>query len=114
MKKQEVHFVVENLIKIMNDRKLTKVGFANLIDFPEPKWNKITNGKQELKMSELSEIARKLQMKEVDIFSYPSKLVSSKEKETNLKAQITVELREELKERVLKIVFGNNNLELLK
>lgn len=114
MKTKEVHYVVENLIKIMNDRKLTKVGFANLIGIPESKWNKIANGKQELRLSELSEIARKLEISDVDIFSYPIKLVSTHEKESDFKAQITIELRKDLKEQVISLVFGNKNLKLLK
>ncbi|GHU85412.1 hypothetical protein FACS1894153_0580 [Bacteroidia bacterium] len=73
------HFIVENLIKIMNDKKITKVAFAELVGFLEPKWNKISNGKQLLNVNELSNIARKLNMREVDIITYPEVYVSEKE-----------------------------------
>ncbi|MDR3094463.1 MAG: helix-turn-helix transcriptional regulator, partial [Bacteroidales bacterium] len=68
-KEIQVHFVVNNLIKIMNDRKLTKVAFADLIGFTEPKWNKISNGRQALDIYELSKIAENLQMREIDIYT---------------------------------------------
>jgi DNA-binding Xre family transcriptional regulator len=73
------HFIVEKLINIMNDKRITKVAFAELIGFPEPKWNKISNGKQLLNINELSNIARSLDMKEIDIITYPDIYVSEKE-----------------------------------
>lgn len=71
MKTEKIHFVVENLLKIMKDRGLNKVEFANLLGIAEAKWNKISNGKQELSISELSNFASKLKMKEIDIYTYP-------------------------------------------
>ncbi|MCL1868323.1 MAG: helix-turn-helix transcriptional regulator [Paludibacter sp.] len=115
-KKTENHFVVENLIKIMNDRKLTKVEFADLIEFPEAKWNKISNGWQALKVDEISKIAEKLQMREIDIYTFP-KIFREKEgelKNTEIKAQLTIELQEDLKQKVLEMIFGKENIEILK
>jgi transcriptional regulator with XRE-family HTH domain len=107
------HFVVENLIKIMNAKKLTKSAFAETIGFPEPKWNKISNGKQLLSVDEISNIAEKLRMREIDIFTYPKVYVETDKVNSDVKTQITVELKEELKQRVLELVFGNSNLEIL-
>ncbi|MCL2434960.1 MAG: helix-turn-helix transcriptional regulator [Lentimicrobiaceae bacterium] len=112
-KKNETHFVVKNLIKLMNDRDLNKTKFAELIDFKEPKWNKISNGNQSLSVDEISKIAEKLDMREIDLFTYPDKFYEPKNTNNDVKAQITVELKEELKHRVLELVFGNSNLELL-
>jgi DNA-binding Xre family transcriptional regulator len=116
MKKQEghsVHFTVENLIKIMNDRKLTKSYFAELIEFPETKWNKISNGNQELRVGELSKIAKKLQIKEIDIYTYPKKFVEIDHKSDDIKAQLTIELKENMKSQVLSLIFGNENVRVL-
>ncbi|MDR1240746.1 MAG: helix-turn-helix domain-containing protein [Oscillospiraceae bacterium] len=109
------HLLVENMIKIMNKRKLTKSAFADLIDFPEAKWNKISNGKQSLSVDELSIIAEKLQMREIDIFTYPDIYIDAGSVDINrdIKTQITVELKEDLKQQVLELVFGNKNLEIL-
>ncbi|MDR0828804.1 MAG: helix-turn-helix transcriptional regulator [Prevotellaceae bacterium] len=110
---KEKSFVIENLLKIMNDKKLTKVAFSELVGMPEPKWNKIANGKQNLSVNELSEIAEKLRMKEIDILTYPKKFAEVGTVNSDVKAQITVELKEDLKGKVLELVFGNKNLELL-
>jgi DNA-binding Xre family transcriptional regulator len=113
VKEKSIHYVVENLVKIMNDRKLTKIAFAELIGFDEPKWNKISNGIQSLRVGELSKIAEKLQMRDVDIITYPKVYSEIGNVHEGVKAQVTVELKEELKTKVLNLVFGNKNLEIL-
>ena len=70
-KPKQIHFIVEKLINIMNDRKLNKSSFADLIGFPEPKWNKISNGWQLLNINDLSIIAEKLRLREIDIITFP-------------------------------------------
>jgi DNA-binding Xre family transcriptional regulator len=112
-KKRSTHYVVENLNRIMNDKKLTKVAFANLIGFPEPKWNKISNGVQSLSVEDLSKIAENLQMRDIDILTYPKTYAEVGHINDGVKAQITVELKEELKSRVLNLIFGNKSLEIL-
>jgi DNA-binding Xre family transcriptional regulator len=112
-KEKSIHYVVENLIKIMNDRKLSKTAFAELIGLDEPKWNKISNGIQSLKVGELSKIAENLQMRDIDVMTYPRVYSETGHVHEGVKAQITVELKEELKAKVLNLIFGNKNLELL-
>ena len=109
----KLNIVVENLIKIMNDKKLNKVSFANLIGFPEAKWNKIANGKQRLSVNELSIIADNLQMQEIDIFTYPQKFRETGSRNENIEAQLTIKLKETLKQQLLEMIFGNKNVELL-
>jgi DNA-binding Xre family transcriptional regulator len=108
----QVHFVVENLVKIMNEKKLTKTAFAELVGFRESKWNKITNGVQRLDVTELSEIAEKLQMREIDIYTYPD-IYTANNLDSDVKAQLTIELKEGMKEKVLSLVFGVKRLEML-
>ena len=109
----KLNIVVQNLIKIMNDKKLNKVSFANLIGFPEAKWNKIANGKQRLSVNELSIIAEKLQVQEIDIFTYPKKFRETDSRNEDIDAQLTIKLKENLKQKVLEMIFGNKNMELL-
>jgi len=112
-KEKSVHFVIEKLIKIMNDKKLTKSAFAELVGFPEAKWNKISNGRQSMSIDELSNIAEKLQMREIDILTWPKVFVEFNSGNDQLKAQLTIELKEELKQKVLELIFGNKNIQLL-
>ena len=113
-KNKERHFVIDNLIKIMNDKKLKKVGFADLIGLPEAKWNKISNGNQSLNIEDLSNIARNLKMKEIDIFTFPKKYIESSKKDNDMQTLVTIELKEEKKDQVLKIVLGEDYKEILK
>ena len=83
-----------------------------MIGLTESKWNKISNGKQNLSVQELSKIARLLGMKEVDIYTYPQKLIL--DEDDSFKAQLTLELNKDLKEKVLDLVFGNDKLKLIK
>ncbi|MDR1981357.1 MAG: helix-turn-helix transcriptional regulator [Tannerellaceae bacterium] len=113
IEKEKKHFVVDNLIKIMSAREMTKSSFADKIGFLESKWNKISNGNQNLTVNDLSKIAEKLQMREIDILTYPDKYYATNKKESDVKAQITVELKADLKEQVLQLVFGKSDLEIL-
>ena len=89
-KKQANHFVVENLIKIMNDKNLNKSNFSDLIGIENAKWSKITNGYQNLNIDDLSKIAKKLRLREIDILTYPD-VFEKKEKSKSTK-RIMVEL----------------------
>ncbi|MDR2004273.1 MAG: helix-turn-helix domain-containing protein [Prevotella sp.] len=107
------HLVIDNLIKIMNESKLTKTQFAEKIGLSESKWNKISNGNQRLSIGELSEIAEKLGMREIDIYTYPKEYVEQERDESDIKAQITIELKDSLKKHMLKLIFGKEDLEIL-
>ena len=74
----ELHFIVNNLLKIMKAKDLSKVAFAEKIGFDEPKWNKISNGRQNLSVRDLSKIAEGLGMREIDIITYPDEYVDTK------------------------------------
>ena len=110
----EKHFVVEKLLKIQQKRGLTKVAFADLIGFKEAKWNKISNGNQELSINELSKIAEKLQMQEIDIYTFPDKYTKEGIKETANEVLITMKLNDELKDKVLSFISQNENIEIIK
>lgn len=111
--KKEVNFIVENINKIIIDRRLTKTSFSEIIEFPESKWNKISNGLQKLSVDELSNIAEKLQMREIDIITYPRVFSEVGKSESDVKTQLTIELKEDIKDKVLMLVFGTKNLELI-
>jgi len=118
-KVKKIHIVVENLNKIMVNRKMSKVNFANLIDIPEAKWNKISNGQQNLDLHDLSKIAINLKMREIDIFTYPE-IYERKSKDADKNSAIIedevsllIKLKKDKKDQLLKLVFGENCLEIL-
>jgi DNA-binding Xre family transcriptional regulator len=97
----------------MNDRKLNKTEFADLVGFKESKWNKISNGYQSLNMHELSKIAEKLSYREIDIFTYPKKFYDIEKQDNDIKAQIVIELKDELKDDFLQLISGKSNLKII-
>jgi hypothetical protein len=120
MKKEEekkVSRVVENLSKIQRDRCMTKVAFSEMIGFPEAKWNKIANGIQGLDVCELSKIAERLRMREIDIYTYPKKYIEPQElgidENDNYKVILQIEVKKEKKEKLVQSILGDNYLELL-
>jgi hypothetical protein len=52
-------------------------------------------------------------MREIDIYTYPRIFVEANRADNDVKTQITVELKEEMRQRVLELIFGNSNLEIL-
>ena len=77
----------------------------------------IENGKRELKVKELEIIAKCLQEDVLYLLTFPERYihiseVSPKEDES-VEAILQIKLRKDKKEQVLKLVFGENNLEIL-
>lgn len=52
-------------------------------------------------------------MELIDLFTYPEKYVPAEKQDENVTAMLTIQLRGEKKEKVLRAVFGDKNLKLL-
>jgi transcriptional regulator with XRE-family HTH domain len=111
---KNIHPVVENLIKIRNYRRLNQAEFANLVDIDPSIYNKIESGRLNLSLDKISKIAEKLQMRDIDIFTYPDVYVEVNKSNNDLKTQLTIELREDLRQKILELIFGSKNIQLLK
>lgn len=74
----------------------------------------IENGKRELRVKELEIISKALGIPVIDLFTYPDKYVKTTQKEEEpIEAVLQIKLRKEKKEQVLKLVFGENDIEIL-
>ena len=115
-KKEEIkiHPVVENLRKIMRDRKLTQATMAQYAQTTPSQFSKILNGSVQISIWQLSNIATALDMREIDIYTYPHKFIDPQElqRDNSVKATLSIELSADKKDQVLKLVFGENNLEI--
>ena len=112
-KKVKTHPIVVNLSKIMNDRGLRQNSFAAIDGFTPSKMTKILNGTQNLNFFEFSKIANFLNLREIDIITYPKIFTEKDISNNDVKVQLTVELKEHLRDNVLKMIFGNSNLEII-
>ena len=105
--------ILRNIRKIMNDSNLTQTTIAEYAETSPSQMSKILKGEIQLSLKQLSNIAKKLNLRIIDVITYPDKYVKTDKANSDVKAQITIELKEELKDEVLTLVFGNKNLEIL-
>ena len=104
MSKMKLHPIVENINNIVKDRKLSKSAFAELCGFPESKWNKISNGQQDLNLWGLSKIASLLQIPVQDIVTYPDKYVKLEDRYTGERVSVTFEVSPDKRDLLLRMV----------
>lgn len=114
MKKNQLHPIVDNINKIVKDSGLDKSSFAFKCGFPESKWNKISNGVQELKLSELSKIAEVLEMSILEIVTYPKKYVEVDPSLEEKRVSVTFEVSSKMSEHLLKLVLKDRGDNLFK
>jgi transcriptional regulator with XRE-family HTH domain len=106
--------IINNLRKLMNDRGLTQAAMSEYADTSPSQFSKILNGTVQLSLLQLSNIARNLSMSEIDLITYPEKYVKSdKQQEEPVEAVLQIKLKKDKKDQVLKLVFGENNIEIL-
>lgn len=113
MKKEHTDFystVVENVRKIMIDRKLTQVSLGDLMGTSESGASKILSGQAALTLDHLANLASNLSISVSDILSYSA---AKKDPAEPVEAILQIKLKKEKKDQVLKLVFGENNIEIL-
>lgn len=108
--------VLGNVRKIMNDKGIKQVAIAEAFGLTESQCSKILNGKSQLTLQNLSDFARIVGMREIDVLTYPEKFFNSQADNKDaepVEATLQIKLKKDKKDQVLKLVFGENNLEIL-
>lgn len=106
--------ILNNLRKIMNEKNLTQSVLAEYAGTSESQFSKIMNGKVQLSLLQLENIASSLSLREIDILTYPDVFVEEKQSEAEpVEAVLQIKLKKDKKDQVLKLVFGENNIEIL-
>lgn len=106
--------IIDNIRKIMNDKNLTQAAIGQYMDIEPPTMSKIFKKSQPLTLDKISKLATSLSIKVIDIITYPDVYVLKDEKNTEpVEAILQIKLTKEKKEQVLKLVFGENNIEIL-
>lgn len=106
--------ITTNIIKILKDRNLTQSSLAKMLDTTESQISKKLKGDVKLTLDEVSKIATGLSIREIDIITYPEKYeqIGTLPSEP-VEAILQIRLAREKKDQVLKLVFGENNIEIL-
>lgn len=115
MENQAQDNVIVNIIKILNDKNLPKAELCVPLDITESSVSKLMNGKTKLTYNMLSKIAEHFSMREIDIITYPDVYVRNTQgvEAEPVEATLQIKLKKDKKDQVLKLVFGENNLEIL-
>ena len=114
MNKSFYQTIIHNLQKIMRDNNLSQAQLAEYAGTSASQISKIINGTVKLSINQLSNIARELKMTELDVITYPDKYekVGSCE-DGPAEVFVQLKLKKEKKDQVLKLVFGENDIEIL-
>ena len=106
--------VVENLRKIIASRDLKQATVGEYADISESQFSRVLNGGVQLSLNQLAKIASGLGMNVIDIITYPEVYVSKDEvEEDSSEVLLQIKLRKDKKDQVLKLVFGDNDIEIL-
>ncbi|MFK8301865.1 helix-turn-helix domain-containing protein [Capnocytophaga stomatis] len=116
-KEKKIHPVVDKIRKIMKHNEISQAKMAGLLGTSPSQFSKILTGDVQISVWQISNLATELNIREIDVFTYPDVYkneISKKETdETDVKAILQIELKKEKKEQVMKLIFGDNNLEIL-
>jgi len=102
--------IISNNRKIMRDRNLTQAAAAEYMGTSESQFSKILNGNVRLSLLQLENFARNLSMREIDVITYPKVYVEKgRPDEEPVEAILQIRLKKDVREKVLKTVFGEGN-----
>lgn len=111
----QAHPVIENVRKIMIDRKLTQAAAAECAGTSPSQFSKILNGEVQMSLWQISNFASSMGMELIDVFTYPDKYIKNDAKrgDDSVEAVLQIKLKESKKEEVLRLIFGDRSLEVL-
>lgn len=105
--------IIDNIKKIRIEKGVTQEVLAEALFVDPSVLSNLERGKRELKVSELEIIADCLGVRVIDLFTWPVRYVEPGQENEGVEAILQIKLKKDRKEQVLKLVFGDNNLEIL-
>lgn len=106
--------VLRSLIKIMRDRNLTQAAMAEYMGVSPSHFGKVVRGEVKMSFVQMSNLASNLSMSEIDLMTYPDKYIRvGRPEDDPVKAVLQIELKKDKKDQVLKLLFGEHNIEIL-
>lgn len=106
--------ILRNIEKILKDRDIKQAVAADWIDVDPSQFSKILNGRVQLSIRQLEKFARGVELREIDIITYPAVYSAPADSDDGpAEVFLQMKLTKEKKDQVLKLVFGENNIEIL-
>lgn len=105
--------IIENIKEIRINKGIPQKALADALSVDNAVISNIENGKRELKVAELENIANCLGVEVIDLFTYPEKYIPSGKQHEDVEAILQIRLKDEKKIEILRSVFGDKNYEIL-
>ena len=108
--------LAQQLRKIIKDKNITQATMAEYADVSESQFSRVLSGSVQLSLRQLAMIASNLNMREIDIYTYPDRYVKAEQGERSnepIEAVLQIKLQKSKKDQVLRLIFGDNDIELL-
>ena len=101
--------IIQNIKNIRLQHNITQEVMAESLSMDVAGYNRIENGKQELKVSQLEKIANLLKLRVIDLFTYPDVYeLQSKQNSTKVTVEFDVSSNEMLnlclKDKILQVL----------
>ncbi|MGM9763333.1 MAG: helix-turn-helix domain-containing protein [Candidatus Cryptobacteroides sp.] len=106
----------KNIRKLMTDRDLPQRTIADYMGTTASQFSRILKGECNVTLKHISNLASSLSLREIDIFTYPDVYVQSQtivQHPEPVEAILQIKLQKEKKDQVLKLIFGDRNIEIL-
>lgn len=104
--------VVDNIFKIILEKGLKQQALADALNCDDSTISKIKLGKRDLRVNDLDIIATFLDMRIIDLFTYPDRYVREGD-DNPIEAVLQIKLKGGQKEQILRTVLGENAYENL-
>lgn len=106
--------IYESIKTIRLQKSINQQNIADALNLDVAVVSNIEKGKRDLRVKELEVISNVLGISVIDLITYPDKYVKqSQPQEESVEAILQIKLRKDKKDQVLKLVFGENNIEIL-
>lgn len=95
---------------------LSQGEMADKINKSQSAYARIELGNTKIDFDTLHDFAKAFNMSDIDVITYPEKwapIGSSQSDDEGAKVTLQIELKKEKKDQVMKLIFGDNNIEIL-
>ena len=106
--------IAKNIREIRLQKSINQQVIADALGLDVAVVSNIEQGKRDLKFKDLEKISNALGMSVIDLITFPDKYIKAESiKEEPIEAILQIKLKKDKKDQVLKLVFGDNNIEIL-
>jgi transcriptional regulator with XRE-family HTH domain len=106
----------QTLLELRKKNGKTQEDLADFLGIDTSGYGKLERGVTDITLTKIESLAAFYGMSVVDFITYPDKFIKAGSiinAEIEEKVSLTIELKKEKKDQVLRLVFGDNNLEIM-